>query len=267
MDCVDKLVSEVARNEIWREHIRKESAISDKQLGKSTYRLNVSKLGKNVMAPKPTARQSKEDAVIESQVAEQVMGDLEKQTSPRVAERTSVPPTANGEIGCVPSPRLTRIGSSQSSFPQVDARVLQVHVPSPLEAEPIILRRDEICGSVVATRTKSVRKNERVWRWWPLRHRRPATAHSPPSLLPQKISRSKPASSPLSSPAASPSAATRDSFQGGASVGTRGCLRRRSSVERATWGRNAGERSHPASWLRLRGSETHGVDFRARPGR
>ena len=104
MDCVDKLVSEVARNEIWREHIRKEDKIASKVKNQSTYRLNLSKLTKNVMAPKPTARQVKDDAPIvngsaDGQVVEQVLADLEKQTSPRPAARTSVPPTASGEVG------------------------------------------------------------------------------------------------------------------------------------------------------------------------
>jgi hypothetical protein len=112
MDCVDKLVSEVARNEIWREHIRKESAMSDKHLGTQTYRLNVSNLGKNIMAPKPTARQEDGGATVSAkttEVVDQVMADLEKQTSPRPAERTSVPPTANGEIGWM-------LGYSKSMF-------------------------------------------------------------------------------------------------------------------------------------------------------
>ena len=104
MDCVDKLVSEVARNEIWREHIRKEDAIASKKGQQSTYRLNLSKLTKNVMAPKPTARQKDDDDTrgsesAEGAVVEQVLADLEKQTSPRPAARTSVPPTASGEVG------------------------------------------------------------------------------------------------------------------------------------------------------------------------
>lgn len=114
MDCVDKLVSEVARNEIWREHIRKEDKIASKVKNQSTYRLNLSKLTKNVMAPKPTARQVKDDAPIvngsaDGQVVEQVLADLEKQTSPRPAARTSVPPTASGEVGWM-------LGYSKSVF-------------------------------------------------------------------------------------------------------------------------------------------------------
>ena len=114
MDCVDKLVSEVARNEIWREHIRKEDAIASKVKNQSTYRLNLSKLTKNVMAPKPTARQVKDDAPVvngsaDGQVVEQVLADLEKQTSPRPAARTSVPPTASGEVGWM-------LGYSKSVF-------------------------------------------------------------------------------------------------------------------------------------------------------
>lgn len=113
MDCVDKLVSEVARNEIWREHIRKEDKIASKKGQQSTYRLNLSKLTKNVMAPKPTARQEKDDgrgdSAREGAVVEQVLADLEKQTSPRPAARTSVPPTASGEVGWM-------LGYSKSIF-------------------------------------------------------------------------------------------------------------------------------------------------------
>ena len=86
--------------------------MSDKHLGKQTYRLNVSNLTKNIMAPKPTARDHEDESKASSkttEVVDQVMSDLEKQTSPRPAERSSVPPTANGEIGWM-------LGYSKSMF-------------------------------------------------------------------------------------------------------------------------------------------------------
>ena len=101
-DAVDHLVSEVARNEIWREHIRKENSTLASSANRSSFRLDMKKL--SILSSKPNhvnphekleRDPTKRTMSLPPQAEAQLFGVMPSVT----AQKEGIPTTASQEYG------------------------------------------------------------------------------------------------------------------------------------------------------------------------
>lgn len=102
-DAVDSLVNEVARNEIWREHIKKENSILEDTHNRSSFRLNVKRLKEGVLATKPEKMPApgtaKKDGSMKLSLDKSSQDQLFGVMPPITAQKSGVPSTASQEYG------------------------------------------------------------------------------------------------------------------------------------------------------------------------